>query len=313
MRWLERHYKEDFFLYIDTWDPHEPWDAPSYYTELYWPDYDGEVIQPVYGKWRDLPGFTEEKLKKAHASYCGEITMVDTWVGYFLRQVENMGLMEKTAIFFTSDHGTYFGEHDGIFGKMIYEKLPDGTYPLLEDWNRLDQGGRWAHSPLYEELVRAPLLIYVPGVPPGSYNQLTSAVDVMPTALDIIGEEIPSFVEGESLLAKMRDSSSTGREFVISTIPFANPGDPVRSVDNFLRMLQAPTVTTVTAGDWSLLYTTNDGVSELYNLAVDPKQEKNVIYSHPEVARELHRYLVHFMHETNVPDYLRKPRLHLRL
>ena len=40
MQWLEHHYKDDFFLYIDTWDPHEPWDAPSHYTELYWPDYD---------------------------------------------------------------------------------------------------------------------------------------------------------------------------------------------------------------------------------------------------------------------------------
>ena len=33
MRWLERHYKEDFFLYIDTWDPHEPWEAPPYYHQ----------------------------------------------------------------------------------------------------------------------------------------------------------------------------------------------------------------------------------------------------------------------------------------
>ena len=37
MEWLQRHYKEDFFLYVDTWDPHEPWDAPSYYTEMYMP------------------------------------------------------------------------------------------------------------------------------------------------------------------------------------------------------------------------------------------------------------------------------------
>ena len=43
MRWLEQHYREDFFLYVDTWDPHEPWDAPAYYTELYWPGYDGEL------------------------------------------------------------------------------------------------------------------------------------------------------------------------------------------------------------------------------------------------------------------------------
>ena len=57
MRWLEQHYKEDFFLYVDTWDPHEPWDAPAYYTELYWPGYDGELVLPVYGNWHDVPGY----------------------------------------------------------------------------------------------------------------------------------------------------------------------------------------------------------------------------------------------------------------
>ena len=41
--WLEKHYKEEFFLYIDTWDPHEPWDPPAYYAELYQPDYDGSI------------------------------------------------------------------------------------------------------------------------------------------------------------------------------------------------------------------------------------------------------------------------------
>ena len=92
MQWLERHYKEDFFLYVDTWDPHEPWDAPAYYTDLYWPGYDGEVVLPVYGNWRDVPGYGEEKLRKGHATYCGEITMVDTWLGFLLRAVENMGL-----------------------------------------------------------------------------------------------------------------------------------------------------------------------------------------------------------------------------
>ena len=58
--WLELHYKEDFFLYVDTWDPHEPWDAPPYYTERYWPGYDGEIIQPIYANWQDAPGFTRK-------------------------------------------------------------------------------------------------------------------------------------------------------------------------------------------------------------------------------------------------------------
>ena len=95
IQWLQRHYKDDFFLYVDTWDPHEPWDAPSYYTELYWPDYDGELVLPLYGNWHDVPRYEEATLRKGHATYCGEITMVDTWLGFLLKSVENMGLLEK--------------------------------------------------------------------------------------------------------------------------------------------------------------------------------------------------------------------------
>jgi arylsulfatase A-like enzyme len=46
--WLERHHKEHFFLYIDTWDPHEPWDPPAYYVKPYYPDYAGEIVSPNY-------------------------------------------------------------------------------------------------------------------------------------------------------------------------------------------------------------------------------------------------------------------------
>ena len=57
MRWLEQHYKEDFFLYIDTWDPHEPWDAPAYYTEPYLPGYEGGIVQPsvLANLWDIIP------------------------------------------------------------------------------------------------------------------------------------------------------------------------------------------------------------------------------------------------------------------
>ena len=182
MQWLEHHYKDDFFLYIDTWDPHEPWDAPSHYTELYWPEYDGEVVLPLYGNWHDVPGFDEEKLRKGHATYCGEVTMVDTWLGYLLKSVENMGLMEKTAIIFTTDHGFYFGEHGGLFGKMTSGTSPDGT---LRPYG--ESGSTWSYSPLFEELIHLPLLIYVPGITPGAYRGLSSAVDVMPTVLDLDG------------------------------------------------------------------------------------------------------------------------------
>ncbi len=308
MEWLQLHHKEEFFLYVDTWDPHEPWDAPAYYTDLYWPGYDGEIIDPPYGNWRDAAGLTEEKVRKAHAMYCGEVTMVDTWVGYLLRMVENMGLMEDTAIIFTTDHGFFFGEHDGLFGKLTFAKRPDGT---LFDF--ADPDAIWSFSPLYEELTLIPLLVYVPGVRPGAYGGLTSAVDVMPTVLDIMGQDVPSWVEGASLMPKVTDTSAGGREFTVTTVPFADPGDPVNAVDNRRRRMAYANVTTVTTDEWSFLFSPGDTRSELYHLPSDPNQLNNIIATSHEEAKELHRVLVGFMKETNLPEHLVKSRLDLRL
>jgi len=294
MQWLEEHYKEDFFLYVDTWDPHEPWDAADYYTELYWPDYDGEIIDPIYCRWQDMPGYTEEKVKKAHACYCGEITMVDTWAGYFLRQVENLGLTDKTAIIFTNDHGHYFGEHGGLFGKATRAEPSTIPYEVY-----VASGGAFIRSPLYEELVACPLMIYVPGVNPGVYKGLTSAIDLMPTALDIMGQEVPA-VDGHSLLPAMRDTTLKGREFVISAPPF--PRQEKRSPD-----------ITVTTDEWSLLYYPAPGQSWLYHLPSDPKQEKNVINERPEIAKELHQTLVKFMRDHHVAPELIEKRSELNL
>ena len=308
MRWLEGHYKEDFFLYVDTWDPHEPWDAPSYYTELYLPDYDGELVLPLYGNWHDVPGYEDARMRKGHATYCGEITMVDTWAGFLLKSVENMGLSERTVVIFTTDHGFYFGEHGGLFGKMSSDKYPDGTLRPYDE-----PGSQWSYSPLFEEIIHLPLLMRVPGISPGSYRGLSSAIDVMPTVLDLLGIDVPDFVQGRSLAPALRDRSLAGRDYVVSSLPFANPGDPVHSVDNLLRTLTEPPVTTVTSDGWSLLYSPLEGMSQLFDLATDPAQSNNVIEERLEIAGELHTKLVQFMRETKVPDRLLKPRLELRI
>jgi len=302
MQWLELNYKDDFFLYIDTWDPHEPWNAPSYYTELYWPGYDGEIMRALYGYWPKAPGFTEEMVRKAHATYCGEVTMVDTWFGYLMRKVENLGLMENTAIIFTTDHGYYFGEHGGLYGKMVFSMNPAER-----------KIGTWGRSPYYEEVTRIPLFIYIPGMPKGAYGGLTSAIDLMPTVLDIMGKEIPSTVEGRSLVPMMKDPSLPGYEHVFSSSSFVNAGGTDNSVDSVLRYTEHDSMATVTTEEWTLLYDTEPGGSELYNLKSDSKQEKNVISRHPDIARELHQLFIKHMRDTNVPKIKLEPRLELRL
>ena len=142
----------------------------------------------------------------------------------------------------------------------------------------------WDFSPLYEELTSIPLVIYVPGAEPGAYNGLTSAIDVMPTVLDYLNQDIPDWVEGNSLLPKVYDKASPGRDFTVTTVPFANPGDSVHSVDNFMRSLDVGLVTTISTEEWSLLYSGDEGRSELYNLVRDLAQTNNIIGENIDTA-----------------------------
>ena len=82
--WLEENNDgRRFFLYVDTFDPHEPWDPPRYYTDRYDPGYEGEeVIYPPYDCWREF--LSERELLHCRALYAGEVTLVDRWVGFLL-------------------------------------------------------------------------------------------------------------------------------------------------------------------------------------------------------------------------------------
>jgi arylsulfatase A-like enzyme len=300
--WLEKHYKENFFLYVDTWDPHEPYDAPYYYSELYWPGFDGKIVDPCYGSWKRVPGYTEEKVKKAHAAYCGKLTMVDTWVGYFLKKVENMGLMDNTAIIFTTDHGFYFGEHGGLFGKEEIEHPGE-----MADVHHV----KWVRSPVYEEVTCIPLLVYLPGNAPGACKSLTSAIDLMPTVLDILNVDVPDWVEGRSILPMVKNPSLKGRKFVVSGGPFTDPPDENGYVPGRASHLLPGWDTTITTEEWTLLYSVKDPC-KLFHLPSDPNQEKDVIKDHPEVAKEIHSYFVQFLKDTKTADHLAKPRFELK-
>ena len=85
------------------------------------------------------------------------------------------------------------------------------------------------------------------------------------------------------------------------------------SVDNRLRRLANANVTTVTTGEWSLLFSPDDSRSELYHLPTDPSQQNNVISSQIGIARDLHQRLVGFLRDTNVAPALMQSRLDLRI
>ena len=100
------------------------------------------------------------------------------------------------------------------------------------------------------------------------------------------------------------DPSLPGRDFTVTTVPFANPGDAVNAVDDRRRRMSHANVTTITTDDWALLYSPGDTRSELYNLKTDPKQESNVIVQHPDRAESIHEHLVAFMQETRLAPHM---------
>ncbi|HIQ05113.1 MAG TPA: hypothetical protein EYH31_05385, partial [Anaerolineae bacterium] len=294
-RWLERNRKARFFMYVDTFDPHEPWDPPAHYLERYEQGYEGEeVIYPRYDRWADF--MTEAELKHCRNLYAGEVSLVDRWIGFLLERVEDLGLLEGTAIIITSDHGFYLGEH-GYIGKSLI------------------RGTRHQSLPLYPEVSRIPLLIRLPGGRAARrLHAFAQPIDLMPTILELLGVEVPETVQGKSLLPTIEGRGSP-RPFAVSSPTLSGEHVTIPHPTNRA---------TTTTPDWALVFgsqvehvapeTTQmvDSLAreieivegpvgpELYDLKADPWCTQNVITKHPDVARQIHAQFVSFLKEAGM-------------
>jgi len=165
---------QPFFLMVDCFDPHEPWDPPEEYVKLYSDGYDGpDPIVPNYSKDDWISG---RELERMRALYAGEVTMTDRWLGRFLDRVDDLGLSENTLLMVLSDHGVALGEH-GFTGKP--------------------------YQALYPELTDIPFLIRHPeGRGAGETSDFFASIhDVAPTVLGLLGIEQPEAMEGQDLSA----------------------------------------------------------------------------------------------------------------
>lgn len=172
-QWLEENKNnQPFFLVVDSFDPHEPWDAPEEYWRKYDPEYSGtRVIMPLYGKINVL---SQPELKNMRAQYAGEVTLVDKYLGKFLDKMRSLNLMDNTLLLLISDHGHQLGEH-GVMGKV-----PPGLHP---------------------ELIDLVMMIRHPeGIGTGKrIGELVYNVDIVVTALNLLQVESPDKLDGKDL------------------------------------------------------------------------------------------------------------------
>ncbi len=175
---------QPFFLVLDSFDPHEPWDPPEEYASMYSNGYDGrDPIVPNYGgsEWID-----DAELERMRALYAGEVTMVDSWFGRFMDKMNETGRADDTALVVLSDHGVALGEH-GFTGKPF--------------------------NALWPELTDIPFMIRHPeGLGAGETSDyFASTHDVAPTVLSLAGliptqrmdgQYLPVLMEGGDLPAR---------------------------------------------------------------------------------------------------------------
>ncbi len=272
-RWLEdqRNAEKPFFLWIDTFDPHEPWDPPRYYIDLYDKGYVGdELMEPAYS----FAGYaSEQEIRHMRCMYAAELTMVDRWLGYLLEGIQNMGLAGNTALLFASDHGFYHGEH-GFIGKV-----------QLDRENVII--GRW---PLYSTIAHSPLIVHVPGGPAGKhYNALCQPADITATILDLAGAGPHPELQGRSLLPVVDGKTKGVRDAAVSTLTHVTDGQ-----------VRCPAA--VRTHDVLYIYGGDEWKSELYDLATNPDESHNVFEKDKPKAKKMHQRYLEFLEEIRCPS-----------
>lgn len=249
--WLEENARRPFFLWIDCFNTHEPFDPPRHYEELYDPGYEGErLIFPQYSR---VSLYRPEEVAHLRAMYAGLVTMMDLWIGRLLESLRVLRLLERTLILFTSDHGFLLGDR-GLVGKS------------------------WSGDPenfLWHGIADIPLLIRHPeGAAAGQrIDCLAQTVDLYATILDAAGVRPPEGIDGRSLLPVLRGEQRSVRELGL----YGTHAPLVHVTDGrYTLFLSDP------AGP--------SGPPRLYDLESDPHQQRDVLSQRPDVARRLHAF-----------------------
>jgi arylsulfatase A-like enzyme len=198
--WIEwARAKQPFALVIDSFDAHEPWDVPKRLSDMYGsPDPSGvEPIQPFptpAAKYAGL-GLSQSLLHRMRELYAAEVTMVDTWLGKFLDDLANKGLLDKTLVVLCSDHGVLLGEY-GWVGKRYTE--------------------------VHTELSHVPFAIRHPeGKAKGKTSRYwASHHDIGPTVLSMLGYEKTHSMNGTDL-SRLFDGKQPAQKRTYRTAAYA--------------------------------------------------------------------------------------------
>lgn len=176
-----------FFLMLFFVDPHDPYHAPAPYEDMYVSDPSVPLVRSPH--W-ERGKYTPAEIDRMKATYDGALRYTDAAIGRFFATLRELGVWDQATVMVTSDHGEAFGEH----GAFLH-----------------------AHH-LYDEIVRAPLILKAPGMSArGVYNHdLFQTIDLMPTVVRYLGGTVPKKLPGADIFLHLaRPELADPKRFVI--------------------------------------------------------------------------------------------------
>lgn len=218
--WIMKDPDQPFFIYMNLQNSHFPFDIGPGFERRFGKE--TLAFQPsfVYG--------SPEQAPEMYGRYLDSLAYIDVQLGRLFQWMENNGLMERTIIVITGDTGQSFMEH-GVFGHA---------------------------NKLFDEVLRTPLLMRIPGMPHRIDPQLAQNIDIPPTVLGVLGlPPHPSFQGIDLIQTAVNPDRSV---FLVAQSPFAKEYAMVK-------------------GDWKIVVQPFPREYRLYNMKQDPEESRNLV------------------------------------
>ena len=271
---IEKNKNKPFLTYLSFYSVHTPLISREDLKKKY--QQKANNLQNTGEIWGQ-EGARKVRLVQNHAVYAGMVEAMDLAVGKVLNKVEELGLEDRTVIFFMSDNG----------GLSTSEGHPTSNLPLRA-------GKGW----LYEGGIREPMVVRWPGVTKaGSQCDIpVTSVDFFPTMLEMANLPTDNLkLDGRSFVPLLKGNRDESQRALYWHYPhYGNqggaPGGAIRE------------------GDWKLIEWYEEGKLELYHLKTDVSEENNVAREHPDEVKKLHGKLKQWRTEVGATMPTKNPK-----
>ena len=231
-------------LFVDEFDPHEPFDTPEPWASMYddeplTPDEleTGRLVWPPYIVGGTAKGaITERQARQIRANYGAKLSMIDHWFGRLLDEIDRQDLWDSTAVIVCTDHGHYLGEERAT---------------TTDRHQRADVWGK-PGIPQFEPLGHTPLMIHWPGPAPRDVDALTTNVDINATIAAAFGVEQSHATHGRSMVPLLTGEAESVRDWAIGGVY----GNWVQVTDGRRKYARAPVDGNMPLSMWSNRWST---------------------------------------------------------